>query len=231
MSDEMLDELYDGYVAAFRSGRTDPTPFTSQLEGEDRAELETLIELFLDQEPPKEFDEAAYRDSFSARMSSEVAASLAGTSGQLPLVLVQLRKQQQILVGDVQEQLAEALGAQSEFEKELVGDYYHQLEYGTLPARPVSDRVFDALAKIYRTSAERLRAAGEALGPQPDHFGGPVYARVVGQQAVPGQASPAPDSSMADRLSESRVASEMRRLRSHKRTMIDDLFLGDSQPG
>ena len=231
MSDEMLDELYDGYVAAFRSGRTDPTPFTSQLEGEDRAELETLIELFLDQEPPKEFDEAAYRDSFSARMSSEVAASLAGTSGQLPLVLVQLRKQQQILVGDVQEQLAEALGAQSEFERELVGDYYHQLEYGTLPARPVSDRVFDALAKIYRTSAERLRAAGEALGPQPDHFGGPVYARVVGPQAVPGQASPAPDSSMADRLSESRVASEMRRLRSQKRTMIDDLFLGDSQPG
>ena len=70
MSDEMLDELYDGYVTAFRSGRTDPTPFTSQLEGEDRAELETLIELFLDQEPPKEFNEDAYRESFSARMSS-----------------------------------------------------------------------------------------------------------------------------------------------------------------
>lgn len=231
MSDEMLDELYDAYVTAFRSGRTDPTPFTSQLEGEDRAELETLIELFLDQEPPKEFNEDAYRESFSARMSSEVAASLAGTSGQLPVVLVQLRKKQQILVGDVEEQLADALGARSEFERGQVGDYYHRLEYGTLPARPVSDRVFEALAKIYRTSADRLRAAGEALGPQPDHYGGPVYARVVGPTPKPGQVSPSVESSLSDRFSESRVADEMRRLRSNKRTMIDDLFLGDSQPG
>lgn len=232
MGDEMVDRLYDEYVAAYRAGDFDPAPFTSKVEGEDRTELVNLIELFVDQEPPTVFDPEAYRNSFSSKMSNEVAASLSGTSGQLPMMLVRLRTKNRILVNEVETKLALALGAHGEFEQDQVRDYYHQLEYGTLPAQPVSDQVFEALANIYRTSAGKLRAAGEALGPQPDHFGGPVYARVAGTEPASAQASmsfdSALESSLADEESENAVAGKLRQLHSRKRTWIDDLFLGDS---
>jgi len=233
MADVNVGELYDLYVKAFEAGNVDPGPFTSQVEGEDRADLETMIENFLVSTPAAEWDEAAYRESISFRMAPEVVASLSGTSGDLPEVLVGLRVRMKIKVGEVENRLAKLLGARSPEEVELVRDYYHQLEYGTLPARPVSDKVFAALADIFKTSAGKLRAAGEALGPQPDHVGGPVYARVAGAvRQKKGMMSPGSleSTEMADAMAPAPAepASKLERLKERKRSHIDDLFLGDA---
>lgn len=221
MSDLNVGELYDLYVKAFTAGDVDPGPFTSQVEGEDRTELETMIENFLVTTPSAEWDEAAYLESISLRMAPEVAASLSGSSGELPEVLKGLRVRLRIKVSAVVAQLAEMLDAKGREEEEQVADYYHQLEYGTLPARTVSDRVFEALGRIYEVPAAKLRAAGEALGPQHDHPGGPVYARVAGSLSDKGQASP----SFPSVESKKQYIEDMR---EKKRNRIDDLFLGES---
>lgn len=221
MNGDRISELFDSYVASYRAGDGDPQPFTEQLEGADRLELQSLIEMFLDRVPDIDFNESDYADSVSARVAQEVAASLAGPSGQLPVLLAGLRRRLQIKVERVNRELAEELGATDEHEQAQVADYYHQLEYGTLPARPVSDRVFDALGRIYKVPAAKLRAAGEALGPQHDHLGGPVYARVAGSLADKGQAAPG----LYPMESKKQFIEDMR---EKKRSRIDDLFLGES---
>jgi hypothetical protein len=63
------------------------------------------------------------------------------------------------------EQLATALGVATKTSK--VGDYYHQMEQGTLPAEGVSTRVLDALGRLVGESAHALREAGERHGQGP----------------------------------------------------------------
>ena len=64
------------------------------------------------------------------------------------------------------DQLAARLGAQAQEQK--VGEYYHRMEQGLLPAAGVSDTVLDALGRIVGWTAEALRkrrAQLPAAGP------------------------------------------------------------------
>ncbi len=63
-------------------------------------------------------------------------------------------------------ELAVRLGAEDQRAK--VGDYYHQMEQGTLPADGVSDTVLEALGDDRRRGRDALRKAGSALGPGPE---------------------------------------------------------------
>lgn len=174
---DRIDELFDGYVAAFRAGEADPKPFIAELEGTDRRVLIQLIDRYLDSAPSREWDREKFAGSRADLVSDSIAVSLEGRSGRWPELLPRLRRENEIKRKDVTDRLAGDLGASDEAEAEKVRQYYHDMEHGNLPAAGVSEQVIEALASIYRTSKETILDAGRALGPRAGFEGGPVFAR------------------------------------------------------
>ena len=124
----------------------------------------------------------AYEGSAAARVAEGFARSLQGSSGWWPAILPRLRDQARLTRDQVVERLSAALGVAGREQK--VGGYYHEMEYGSLDSRRVSERVLDALGEIGNggTTATALREIGEPLGEGRGAAGAPAMAR----RAVPG---------------------------------------------
>ena len=175
-----VDNAYNDYVDAFKAGEFDPRPFLARLDESERPRLGLLIDSFLEEAPAREYSEESFEASGARDLAASVLDSISGASGQWPVLLPKLRDEQGLMRSQVVERLATELDA-DESEAEKVGDYLHDMEWGTLPAWGVSTRVLEALAGIYRTTAQTLADAGRALGP-PTGRTGPVYLRVPSDQ-------------------------------------------------
>jgi hypothetical protein len=159
-----IDRLLSEYIQQQLAGqRPDPMRFIEQLDGDERELLSNLIDAYLLDAPREPFDAVAYKGSAAERAVEAIDRSLHGQSGLWPSLLPRLRDRAQLKRTAVVAKLAVALGAPAKEAK--VGDYYHQMEQGLLPAVGVSSRVLDALASIVGTSADALRRAGEAIRP------------------------------------------------------------------
>lgn len=206
-----IEQIFEQYAEAFRSGETDPRPFLRHAPENERDELGKLIELFLMQTDPQEWDPDEFADSDAARMTErilpEILAPERGWSEMLPALRIEQKKSR----GQISRMLAAALGVKSPEQAERVRDYYHDMEYGNLKPQGVSRQVLDSLADIYGTTVEILKRAGERTLPA-DDGGVVVYARTLGDadQAI-GMASPGKP--------------EFRRI-SGKPDWIDRLFTG-----
>lgn len=185
MSDfDRVNALFDQYVAAFRAGHGNVNPFLDQVEGEEREELAVLIEAHIETGPVPEITPERLEDPALAELAARVTAEIGGAAGGLSRLLVTLRQRLKLQRTDVVDQLAAELEAR-DAEKEKVHDYYHDLEWGTLPAAGLSDRVLDCLARILKTKAGELRAAGRELGPGRATSGpGLVFSRTVPPEAM-----------------------------------------------
>lgn len=167
-----VDTLFRDYVAEHRSGgRADPSGYLEQLEGADRRELRALIDGYLSRAPGKAWDAAAYAGSPTERAAKSIAAEwdeweLADEPQPWTELLPALRNRAQVKRRELVEKLAEAIGFPADVER--VGAYYHQMETGRLPSEGVSNRVLRALGELLGESAERLRAAGSAIGAGQD---------------------------------------------------------------
>ena len=126
-------------------------------------------------------------------MADALDRSLLGDSGLWPSVLPKLRRRAGVTRARLVEQLAGALGVVGREEK--VGDYYHRMEQGRLPADGVSDRVLDALGRIVHEPAEALRRAGQSLGPPGDAAAGAPPAAFARHAQAAEAAAPASPSS------------------------------------
>jgi hypothetical protein len=177
---DSVENAFNEYVAAFNAGDFDPRPFLARLDETDRPRLELLIDSFLEEAPPREYSEEAFESSGARDLAASVLENISGASGQWPVLLPKLRDEQGLMRSQVVDRLAAELEADPS-ETEKIGDYLHDMEWGTLPAKGVSGRVLEALAGIYRTTAEALADAGRALGP-PTGRTGPVYLRVPSDQ-------------------------------------------------
>lgn len=171
---------FDEYVAAFNSGDFDPRPFIERFEGAEREGLELLIESFLEEAPPREYSEEAFRKSTAKDVAASVMEGISGLAGQWPVLLPELRDERQMKRAQVVDGLARELGADPR-EKEKIGLYLHDMEWGTLPAKGVSGKVIEALARVLKTKASLLEMAGRALGP-PTGSSGPVFSRTPSDQ-------------------------------------------------
>lgn len=181
---DRVEQLLEQYAESVRSGDSDPTPFLDQVEGGDRQRLERGIELFHmatppeDLDRPREWDPIAFRGSLAERIVGEVVEETRCPSGEWPDLLPRLMVDQELEREVVVERLARGLGAGEPDQVEKVGEYFHDMTWGTLDARGVTDAVLDRLAEILDTSREVLRQAGESLGRRhPDGSGGAVFAR------------------------------------------------------
>ncbi len=175
-----VENAFNDYVAAFKAGEFDPRPYLARLGESERPQLELLIDAFIEEAPAREYVEEDFESSGARDLAASVTGSISGASGQWPVLLPKLRDEQGLMRSQVVEQLAGELGADPS-ETKKVGDYLHDMEWGTLPAGGVSTRVLEALAGIYRTTAQALADAGRALGP-PTGRTGPVYLRVPSDQ-------------------------------------------------
>jgi hypothetical protein len=178
---DRVDELLEQYAAAFSEGSRDPSPYLKQTTGEDRDELEALIELFLLRSAPTKWDRKAFDSSPSRKLADRLANDLNTPPGGWTELLPSLRTRQEIKREDVDRRLAEELEAEDESEARKVADYYHDMEQGNLDPKGVSDRVLGALSGIYGTAVGVLRRAGEATSP--GQASGALYARSPGDAA------------------------------------------------
>ncbi len=210
-----VDQLLTQYIAEHRAGGdADPRAYLDQLAGADRAELEALIDAYLERSPGQRWDPEGYAGSPAERLVESLQESLAGASGSWPVLLPELRHHARIKREQLVERLAAALGVAGREQK--VAYYYNQMEHGRLPPAGVSDRVLDALAGIVGTTKETLRRTGEAVGP-PGAEGNVVYARV----APPPQPEYADESGMARPGDAGTAASDRA-----EPDEVDELFLG-----
>lgn len=174
-----LEALRDEFAAAFAAGEEpDPKQYLRRVEGDERQQLESLIDQYLMTAPRRTWDADAYERSLAKVAVDRVLESREGVSGSWPELLPRLRDRARIKRAELVERLAAALGLGGEAEVEKVGVYYNRMEHGALRASGVSDTVLAALAGIVGTSAEALRAAG-AVGPEPGGGGGVAFARVA----------------------------------------------------
>jgi hypothetical protein len=173
---EVLQLLSEYKKASRAGGSADPRPYLARVSGSERELLAGLIDAYLEQAPRREFDVEQFQGSPAATIAEEVQRSLSGESGIWPALLPQLRRRAELKRSELVRELAARLGAQAQEQK--VGEYYHRMEQGLLPAAGVSETVLDALGKIVGWTAEALRTAGElpAAGP-PRSDAGAVFAR------------------------------------------------------
>jgi hypothetical protein len=177
-----VDRLLREYIERFeQGGEADPSDLLERIEGPEWQELVVLIEGYLEHAAPvQKWNADAFEGSLAERAVARVAETWSEASGELPVELVRLRNEHEIKRAELVTELADSLGVPESREK--VASYYHRLERGLLPARGVSGKVWDALAKLLGTSAEALRQAG-STGGQASPAAGPAYARMAAPPA------------------------------------------------
>lgn len=186
------DELFEAYKAADAAGE-DPSPhaYLQRAPEAERRLLEQLIDAYLDlaELPEPRRSLAAFKqDPVAQRAMAAAEPALRGLESWVSLLPAARHAAQVPRTGLIQ-RLADALGVGDR--ADLVGDYYHRMETGSLPAAGVSDRVLQALAEIIAVPADRLRAAGERLAP-PSSGSGAVFARTASAD-IPLASMPAPE--------------------------------------
>ncbi len=158
-----LFELFDEYAAAYARGERPKAREYLQRAGPQADELADLIDEFLRRSPAAEPDE---------EILTIVGALV---EGHPPLL--ELRVQRGLRREQVVDALVRILGLDVKKEAKVAG-YYHQLEGGLLEPRGVDQRVWDALAKTFKTRVDDL----VAWRAQPADAA-PAYLRAAGAAA------------------------------------------------
>ena len=175
---QSIEQRLADFIRAYEGGDGDPLPFMEGLNERERRRFRLEVNRYLEGNPEPKRDLSLLDDARFARTYDEVVSRLDGASGAMPGLLVELREGNGLLQQDVVEALSGDLDA-SPAEAEKIDDYYHDLEFGNLPARGISGRVFDSLARILGTTSDALRRAGEALGPSGSPTDGLIYTRMA----------------------------------------------------
>lgn len=175
---DKISAAFDEYVVAFRRGEGDPTPFLERFEGEERLELELMVDGFLDTAPISDFDPSGVPDPGIRAITDSVMTRFDGRTGALSELLRNLRGKLRLKQTDVVGELASSFNA-NEAETEKIDGYYHDIEWGTLPAAGINDSVYESLARIFKTKASALKEAAGMLGPGAASDVPGVYARLA----------------------------------------------------
>ncbi|CAB4880945.1 MAG: hypothetical protein F2799_07125 [Actinobacteria bacterium] len=154
----IVDDRFEQYSGAARAGEgIELAPLLDGLGQVERAELTARARRF----DAWHEEASGYQNALKTSPELErLGRSAAGVSGVWPSLLPQLRRE----AGVDREQLTQRLHAELDPAEDAnkVGQYYHQMEWGTLPASGVSRVVIEALANILDTDPDELQGAGTA---------------------------------------------------------------------
>ena len=185
---DMVSSAFDEYVDAFRSGHGDPEPFLNRFEGRERQELMLLIEAFIETGPVSNPDPA---DPRFESVFEKVLAEVDGPSGGLSELLATLRQKAGKTQAAVVAALSKSIQA-TPAEAEKIDEYYHQLEWGSLPASGLNDKLYSMLGKILQADPESLKEAARSPGSRYGAPSGPIFARSLDKTKRNDDASIAP---------------------------------------
>ncbi|MCX6387978.1 MAG: helix-turn-helix transcriptional regulator [Solirubrobacterales bacterium] len=151
-----VDERFEQYTAAARAGaQVDPTSLVEGLTQDEQRELTLRLTKF-----DNLSSEAQSLANTNNPILDRVARSASGLSGIWPALLPRLREEASLDREQLAQRLANELGHPESVEK--FETYYHQLEWGSLPATNVDPSVVKALADILDTDADELYESGTA---------------------------------------------------------------------
>lgn len=149
-----VDNIIEQYAAALQAGEQfEYEQLASELEDFDRRELEARIAM-LNRQYSDDTDGVDRTDPRVERLRR----SASGLSGVWPSMLPRLRERKNLDRADLARQLAEGLGQPEAADK--VEEYYHQLEWGNLPANKVDRSVVKVLSEILEEDEQELWEAG-----------------------------------------------------------------------
>jgi len=178
-----VDEIFEQYATAAKAGEPlDVAPLVAQLDDFERSELEARIQML-----NRSLAESTAVDRNDPRVE-RLRRSALGLSGAWPSMLPRLRERKNLDRPELARLLAERLGTPNATEK--VEEYYHQLEWGNLPANKVDRSVVKHLSEILDEDEQDLWDAGtngmeqwakrikrDQSGPLPKR----AFARLVGE--------------------------------------------------
>ncbi len=151
-----VDEIVEQYAAALRAGEQfDYDQLAAGLDAFDRQELGARVAM-LDRQFSDDSDSVDRNDPRVERLRR----SASGLSGVWPSMLPRLRERKNLDRSELAKQLAEGLGQPDAADK--VEEYYHQLEWGNLPANKVDRSVVKVLSEILEEDEQELWEAGTA---------------------------------------------------------------------
>ncbi len=205
-----VQALLDTYTHAWSTGTpVEPQELLAQVSGDARRELADAIDAFLDDAPRQPFDASAFAASAARAIADDLTEALTGASGAWPVVLPRLRTRAKLRRSELVARLAALLGVSDS--EARVGEYYHEMEHGTIDPAGVSDRVLDALGSLVGATREQLRDAAHVLVPEGELAGAPdgpagAFARTAepdpafsAPMSAPASGSPLPEPSPTDR--------------------------------
>ncbi len=179
-----VDKIVEQYAAALQAGdQFDYEQLASGLDDFDRRELEARVGML-----NRQFSDSAEGVDRNDPRVERLRRSAAGLSGVWPSMLPRLRERKNLDRADLARQLADGLGKPEAADK--VEEYYHQLEWGNLPANKVDRSVVKVLSEILEEDEQELWEAGTGgvdqwakkvkrsqSGPLPKR----AFARLVGE--------------------------------------------------
>jgi hypothetical protein len=183
-----LDELFAEYLAAEQRGERPDLAGLLDRAGAEREQLADLIDAHLALAEPRPDEADIERLAADPRLAPPPLA--------WPDVLVAARRRLRLTRGAAVERLAGLLGIGGPPGRARVEERYHELETGQLDPRGVSDRLVDALGRLYPDAVEALaRTRSQAAGA----FAPPraAYHRAAGPPPAAAAAAPDPETTSA----------------------------------
>jgi len=154
------DERFEAFTLAMRGGNAvDLAAVFDGLDRLERLELEDMIDGFMSSSESAPADLA----SFEATLQEDpyldrLGRAVEGVSGLWPSTLPRLRGRAKLGRDEIASRLADELGNPDGSDK--IKAYYHDMEWGELPAEGVNDQVIESLARILDAEPDELRQAG-----------------------------------------------------------------------
>ena len=153
------EQLLEEFIGAWNAGeRPRVEDYLERAPADQRERVAGLINAFLDQAPTPAFSQKTFNEITNEPTVAELTALVDSRAGFWPSLLPRLRRRAELTRDQVVERLAAALGVSGKEAK--VKLYYHQMEVGTIDPAGVSEKVLQALSKIFACAAERDRGGG-----------------------------------------------------------------------
>lgn len=176
--DSVVRQRFDRYRDGFARGEANPDPVMAGLDPESRDRLGEMIDEFLATGPrpdPALFGPDSPR---VAEMADRIVTRLDSRAGGLSRLLVERRAEMELSQTDMVGAIARSVDA-SPGETEKIDAYYHDLEWGSLPAAGLAAKLIAIMAKTLSLTSDTLIEAGRVMGPGRSSTSGPVYARTI----------------------------------------------------
>jgi hypothetical protein len=158
------DRILSEFIDAWNAGRRpDVDEYLARVDESERGELAGELTAFLRFAPTPEYSDEALAAIRADPIVAEALAAARGRAGLLPALVVRLRSRLGLSNTEVAGELVRSLDL-PEDRAPKTASYLERLERGELEPSRISERVFEALARLFGVPRGELEGAGDVGG-------------------------------------------------------------------